>query len=139
MFTRVSVAWETLEYDWDDCAGGTLLSDASSLGASATELEIEKDTWLISGVQSFGNGFDFRFMYLGAGEFDCDTCATDDTDGRFYSLGLYYTAPAGTEFRLTYNNLDNEDNANYDYAITPTGITQGGDASAFGVGVTQWF
>ncbi len=139
-FSRLSVAWETLEYDWEDCAAGTLLSGAANLGASATNLELEKDTWLISGVQNFGNGFDVRFMYVDADEFDCDTCATDDdTDARFYSLGVYYTAPAGTEFRLTYNDLDNESNANYDYAITPTGTVQGGDASAIGLGVTQWF
>ncbi len=139
-FTRISAAWETLEYDWEDCSAGTLLTGAANLGADANNLELEKDTWLISGVQNFGNGFDFRFMYLDAGEFDCDTCATDDdTDATFYSLGIYYNTPAGTEFRLTYNDLDNESNANYDYAITPTGTAQGGDASAFGLGLTQWF
>ena len=140
MFTRVSVAWETLEYDWSDCDAGTLLSSASGLGASSTELELEKDTWLISGVQNFGNGFDVRFMYLDSGEFDCDSCVTDsNTDATFYSVGIFYNTPAGTEFRLTYNDLDNKENANYDYAITPTGTVQGGDASAFGVGMTQWF
>ena len=86
------------------------------------------------------NGFDFRFMYLDSSEFDFDTCVTDeDTDARFYSLGVYNTALAGTEFRLTYNDLDDESNANYDYAITPTGTVQGGDASAIGLGMTQWF
>ena len=140
MFTRISVAWETLEYDWEDCDGGTLLSGAANIGASATNLELEKDTWLISGVQNFGNGFDFRFMYLDSGEFDCDTCVTDsDTDATFYSLGIFYNTPGGTEFRLTYNDLDNKENANYDYAITPTGTVQGGDASAIGVGITQFF
>ena len=138
--TRISAAWETLEYDWEDCSAGTLLTGAANLGADANNLELEKDTWLISGVQNFGNGFDFRFMYLDAGEFDCSTCTTDsDTDATFYSLGVYYTAPAGTEFRLTYNDLDNESNANYDYGITPTGTVQGGDASAIGLGLTQWF
>lgn len=140
-FTRISAAWETLSYDWEDCRGGTLLSGAANLGASKTNLDLEKDTFLISGIQNFGNGFDFRFMYVDSGEFDCSTCLTtdSDTEATFYSVGIFYNASAGTEYRLTYNDLDNEKNANYDYAITPTGTVQGGDASAVGIGITQWF
>lgn len=142
-FTRISVAWENLQYDWEDCAGGTYLANsaaASALGANANNLDVEKDTWLVSGVHNFGNGFDFRFMYTDSGELDCDTCTDDsDTDANNLMLGVFYNTPAGTEFRLTYNQLNNEDNAQYDYTITPAGTVLGEDARAFGVGVTQWF
>lgn len=142
MSTKISVAWEDMQYDWEDCAGGTLLSagTASALGNDPSNLDVDKTSWLISGVQSFGNGFDVRFMYVDSDELDCSTCATDDdTDATFLSLGLYYTAPAGTEFRITWNELDNEENANYDYVITPNFAPAGSDHSAIGLGLTQWF
>lgn len=142
MSTRISVAYEQLEYDWDDCAGGTLLSANGAIqAAGASDLELEKDTWLISGIQSFGNGFDFRFTYVDSGEFDCDTCITDDdTDATHFVVGGFYTFPAGTELRLTYNQIDNEDNANYNFGINgAAGATIGEDISSIGLGIVQWF
>ena len=144
MFTRISAMYEDLEYDWDDCAAGTLVSGSSTLGTAAggsgTELELERDAWMISGVQNFGNGFDFRFSYMDADEFDCDTCATDDdTDATAFNLGIFYTMPAGTELRLTYSDVDNEDNANYDFGIGGAGTVQGGDVDMFAIGIVQWF
>lgn len=140
MSTRISVAYEQLEYDWEDCSGGTLLTGNANLGANANNLELEKDTWLISGIQSFGNGFDLRFNYVDAGEFDCDTCTNDsDTDATHMVIGGFYTFPAGTELRLTYNKVDNEDNANYDFGIFGPGTGIGEDVESIGVGIVQWF
>ena len=141
MSTQISAMWETLEYDWDDCAGGTLLTPNGALGNDAANLELERDAWMISGKQTFGNGFDFRFSYMDGDEFDCDTCATteDDTDATAFNVGIFYTMPAGTELRLTYSDVDNEDNANYDYGIGGAGTTIGGDTDFWAIGIVQWF
>ncbi len=42
MFTRISAMWEDLEYDWDDCAAGTLLSGNSSITTNATDLDMDR-------------------------------------------------------------------------------------------------
>lgn len=143
MFTRVSAMWETLEYEWDDCSLGTLLSGNPALGADANNLELEKDSWMISGIQNFGNGFDVRFSYMDGDEFDCDTCATDDdTDATAFNIGVYYTMPAGTELRLTYSEVDNEDNADYGFGISGTGGFDGvvgNDLDMIALGIVQWF
>ena len=141
MFTRISAMWETLEYDWDDCDGGTLLSDNTSLTTNTTDLELERDAWMVSGIQNFGNGFDVRFSYMDADDFDCDTCDVSDssTGGKAYNVGLFYTMPAGTELRLTYSDVDNDSQANYDYGINPAGVVVGGDTDQIAVGIVQWF
>ena len=140
MFTRISFMWEELEYDWEGCAGGTLLSGNGRLTTNMRNLELERSAWMVSGIQSFGNGFDIRFSYMDADEFDCDTCLTeDDTDATAFNVGFYYTMPAGTELRLTYSEVDNEDNANYDFGIGGAGTVVGGDADMIAVGIVQWF
>ena len=48
--------------------------------------------------------------------------------------------PAGTELRLTYSKVDNDDNANYGFGITGTGMFdgQGGsDVDMWSVGLVQ--
>ena len=118
MFTRISAMWEDLEYDWEGCAGfksnkivngGTAtarvegstrqnLISGSPLGADKANMDLERSAWMVSGIQSFGNGFDVRFSYMDADEFDCGTCVTeDDTDATAFNVGVYYTMPAGTE------------------------------------------
>ena len=47
--------------------------------------------------------------------------------------------PAGTELRLTYSDVDNESNANYDFGIGGAGTVVGGDADMFAFGIVQWF
>ena len=133
--------YEDLEYDWEDCAGGTLLSGAGgTVGGDANNLDLERSAWMVSGIQNFGNGWDFRFSYMDADEFDCSTCADeDDTDASAFNLGVFYTMPAGTELRLTYSEVDNEDNANYDFGISPAGAVQGEDLDMIAVGIVQWF
>ena len=107
---------------------------------------VERDAWMISGKHSFGNGFDFRFSYMDADELECGAgvCATpgdqQGTDADAYNVGLYYTMPAGTELRLTYSEVQNERNSNYDFGIN--GANPGGaghDISMFAVGIVHWF
>jgi hypothetical protein len=155
MFTRVSAMWEDLEYDLSGCAGASLLgyqtSDSvnpalggapgTTVGASSGDLEVERTAWMVSGIQNFGNGFDVRFSYMDADELDCDTgCFTDsDTDATAFNLGVYYTMPAGTELRLTYSEVDNEDNSNYDFGIGTSGVQAGEDVEMIAFGIVQWF
>ena len=86
--------------------------DSWNGGVGSTELE--RSAWMISGKQGFGNGWDFRFTYMDADEFDCsgttncNGAGEDDTDATAFNLGIFYTMPAGTELRLTYSEVDNE-------------------------------
>ena len=141
MSTQISAMWEELEYDWSGCTVGTLLSGNAALTSNTADLELEKESWMISGKQTFGNGFDVRASYMDADEFDCSTCdvTEDDTDATAFNLGVYYTMPAGTELRLTYSDVDNESNANYDFGIGGAGTVVGGDADMFAFGIVQWF
>ncbi len=129
--TMLGAMWEDLEYD-ADCTQTAVWTD------------VERDAWMVSGKHSFGNGFDFRFSYMDADEWDCggDACDDDDednTDAEAYNLGLYYTMPAGTEMRLTYSEVQNENNAGYDFGISPGGAAVGGDVEMFAVGIVHWF
>jgi len=139
MSTKIAGMWETLEYDWDDCGakGGVLYGGGK-------DLDLERDAWMVSGVHNFGNGLDIRASYMDADEFECgsNTCTEDKTDAKAYNLGVYYTMPAGTELRLTYSKVDNDDNANYGFGINGTGMFdgQGGtDVDMWAVGLVQWF
>ena len=140
MFTRISAMWEDLEYDWEGCASGNLISANSTLTANSANMDLERSAWMVSGIQNFGNGFDVRLSYMDADEFDCGTCVTeDDTDATAFNVGVYYTMPAGTEIRLTYSEVDNEDNAKYDFGIGGAGTVTGGDVDMVALGIVQWF
>lgn len=55
------------------------------------------------------------------------------------NLGVYYTMPAGTELRLTYSEVNNEDAAQYDFGINTSGNAVGEDAELWAIGLVQWF
>jgi hypothetical protein len=77
---------------------------------------------------------------MDADEFDCDAgCVDDDTEANAFNLGLFYTMPAGTELRLTYSEVDNDDNAQYDFGINRSGVAAGDTAEAISIGIVQWF
>ncbi len=129
--------WENLEYDWEGCADAVVYGGGS-------DLDLDRDAWMISGVHNFGNGFDIRASYMDADEFNCgdNTCVEDDTDATAYNVGLFYTMPAGTELRVTYSEVDNEDNANYGFGINGTGMFDslgGSDVEMWAVGIVQRF
>lgn len=136
MSTWISAMYEDQEYEHEDCA---LVE--GPLGGNS---DLERSAWMVSGKQTFGNGFDFRFSYMDADEFDCDggfcnSVDENDTDATAFNLGIFYTMPAGTELRLTYSEVDNEDNAQYDFGISPAGVGVGGDVEMIAVGIVQWF
>ncbi len=137
MSTWISAMYEDIEYDHENCS--------RSAGPLGGDSEFDRSAWMVSGKQTFGNGFDFRFSYMDADEFECDS-TTDcngvgesDTDATAFNLGIFYTMPAGTELRLTYSEVDNEDNANYDFGISPAGVNTGEDVDMIAVGIVQWF
>ena len=132
---QVSAMWENLQYD-TDCDAVNIYSDT------------ERDSWMISGKINFVGPMDLRFSYMDADEWDCGNggdCggfSEDDTDATAFNVGAYYTMPAGTELRLTYSMVDNEDNANYDLGITGSGgggAGAGDDTDMIAFGVVQWF
>ena len=139
MSTQISAMYEDQEYEHEDC---TLTE-----GPLGGNTDLERSAWMVSGKQNFGNGFDFRFSYMDADEFECDTTSSglcngigeDDTDATAFNLGVFYTMPAGTELRLTYSEVDNEDAAQYDFGISPAGVGVGGDVEMIAVGIVQWF
>lgn len=138
MFTRISAMYEDMEYDIEGCTSGSILTYLHTMGQP--NVDVERDAWMVSGIQNFGNGFDFRFSYMDADELDCSTCDTDsDTDAISWNVGLFYTMPAGTELRLTYSEVDNEDNSAYDFGIGGSGVAVGEDVEMIAVGIVQWF
>jgi len=60
-------------------------------------------------------------------------------DAKAYNIGMFYTMPAGTELRLTYSKVDNEDASNYDFGIGGSGAAVGKDAKMWALGIVQWF
>ena len=134
--TQVSAMWETLEYDWENCDG-----DAPAMAAIATgnDIDVERDAFMISAKQTFGNGFDVRFSYMDADELEVSGSDLKDSDAKAYNIGMFYTMPAGTELRLTYSKVDNEDASNYDFGIGGSGAAVGEDAKMWALGIVQWF
>ena len=129
MSLTLSAMYEELSWELE-CDSPTFLDD----------LEVEH--WMVSGKLNFAGPMDFRFSYMDADEYDCDApCIEDDTDAYAFNVGLFYTMPAGTELRLVYSEVDNEDNATYDFGINGAGGTGGGGAEvqAIGIGMVQWF
>jgi hypothetical protein len=136
MSLTLSAMYEMLEYDIE---GLPVLAGNALFGAGG-DLEFDRDAWMVSGKLNFAGPLDFRFSYMDADEFDCDAgCVDDDTDASAFNLGLFYTMPAGTELRLTYSEVDNEDNANYDFGINGSGVAVGDTSEAWAIGMVQWF
>jgi hypothetical protein len=133
MSLTLSAMYEMLEYDVEG-----ITAPNGIFGAG--DFEMERDAWMISGKLNFAGPLDFRFSYMDADEFDCDAgCVDDDTEANAFNLGLFYTMPAGTELRLTYSEVDNDDNAQYDFGINRSGVAAGDTAEAISIGIVQWF
>ncbi len=131
--TSVTLAAMYEELSWEaDCSFDTLLAD------------LEVDHWMASAKIDFAGPMDLRISYMNADEYECGSgsgaaCVEDDTDAHAFNIGLFYTMPAGTELRLVYSEVDNEDNATYDFGINGSGVAQGDKATAIGIGMVQWF
>jgi hypothetical protein len=149
--TRVSLAYEEMSWEWDDC--GTTGNSAGPMDIAEStggNVDAERDVWLISGKHDFPGPLDFRFMYAEADDWDCGNgsatagkdCAAiseNDSGAQQISLGFYYTLPAGTELRVVYGEVDNESNSQNDWGINGAGVVQGGKAETWQFGVVQWF
>jgi hypothetical protein len=144
--TGVATMWEEIEYDWDDCVAGGIAAFVTTGAAGATNLGLEKETWLVSINHQFGNGWAVRGMYLDSDEFECSVvngCTTEtDTDASSLSLGVDFTTSGGTMFSLKYAEVDNEANSRYDTGFWAAGdgtLAAGSDVEVWGVGITQAF
>ena len=136
--TMIAGMYEELSYEMEGCDFSV---DEKALPSS---VDIERDSWMVSGKHAFGNGVDFRFSYMDADELECGSgtlCpgGENNTDADAYNLGLFYTMPAGTELRVVYGEVDNEANSHYDLGIFGGGSQVGEDIEAITVGVVQWF
>ena len=147
MKTQLGAMYEEVEFEADACdaAAQTVVGKYTIQNARSGDAGIERDAWMISGKHVFGNGFDFRFSYMDADEWDCDSADCyfgvdeSNTEAEAYNLGLFYTMPAGTELRLTYSEVDNDDAASYDFGINGGGSVTGEDIEMFAVGIVHWF
>ena len=160
--TMLAAMYEELDYEANGCdysVSGRATGPANlqqTLNPAAAEIggansvhhawtDVERDAWMISGKHMFGNGWDFRFSYMDADEWDCGNelaCTSaeeQDTDAKAYNLGVFYTMPAGTELRLTYAEVENEANSYYDFGINPGGASPGQDVEGILFGIVQWF
>ena len=117
---------------------------ANARGQKAGNVKIERDAWMVSGKIKFGGPIDFRFSYMDADDLEvsCGACSGDwdETAADAWNVGLFYTMPAGTELRLTYSEVDNDENGTYGQGISGTGLgTPGGKVEMFAVGIVHWF
>ena len=157
MSVQISAMWEDLEYEFNDVSD--VRSAMSAFGYSEFDttgnmpaaqqgagdnVKIERDAWMVSGKIKFGGPVDFRFSYMDADDLEvsCSACSGDweETAADAWNVGLFYTMPAGTELRLTYSEVDNDDNGTYGQGISGTGLgSAGAEIEMFAVGIVHWF
>ena len=166
---QISAMYEDLEYEFDGVSsfddamgafgygnaisysltGDVTASDGTVTRANATvgvdeDIKIERDAWMVSGKVKFGGPVDFRFSYMDSDDLEvsCTSCSGDwnESAADAWNIGLFYTMPAGTELRLTYSEVDNDDNATYGQGISGTGLgNAGGQIEMFALGIVHWF
>ena len=124
-----------------------MLVDSATAAARADKagnVKIERDAWMVSGKIKMGGPLDFRFSYMDADDLEvsCGGCSGDwkDTAANAWNVGAFYTMPGGTELRLTYSEVDNDDNGTYGQGISGTGLGRAGEEiEMFAVGIVHWF
>ena len=120
------------------------MADNRAMMTMGQNVKIERDAWMVSGKIKFGGPVDFRFSYMDADDLEvsCGSCSGDwdETAADAWNVGLFYTMPAGTELRLTYSEVDNDDNGTYGQGISGTGLgSPGAEIEMFAVGIVHWF
>ena len=125
------------------------LVDAAKANARAAQgadsnIKVEREAWMVSDKIKFGGPLDFRFSYMDADDLEvsCSACSGDwdETAANAFNIGVFYTMPAGTELRLTYSEVDNDDNGTYGQGISGTGLgSPGKEIEMFAVGIVHWF
>ena len=124
-----------------------MLVDGATAAARADKggnVKIERDAWMVSGKIKFGGPVDFRFSYMDADDLEvsCSACSGDweETAADAWNVGMFYTMPGGTELRLTYSEVNNDDNGTYGQGISGTALgSAGAEVEMFAVGIVHWF
>ncbi len=154
--TRLSWAYEEMEFDWEYCtAGGDgPYQLVENVYGQTGMVDLEREAWLISGKHNFPGPWDFRFMYQDADSYDCgavmanthmgvaNNCggiSESSSGAEAISLGLYYTMPAGTELRMVWGEVDNDRNSRSGFGIGSAGVEPGGTEESIQFGMVQWF
>jgi hypothetical protein len=148
----LSAMWENLEYEFDDVATNVFSEFGFSTGVfgtvtAGTNVEIDRDAWLISGKYSTGGPLNFRFMYAEADDYDVDatfasgqTNRTSSTGADMLALGVYYSLGDSTEFGLTYNEVSNDTYGAYGTGIGAAGLgAVGSDTEIVALNVITMF
>ncbi len=136
---------ETLEsYTLNTGTGKTQSKADRDAVTKDTSIKMEREAWMISGKIKFGGPLDFRFSYMDSDdlEISCGACSGDwqETAANAWNVGLFYTMPAGTELRVTYSEVDNDDNGSYGQGISGTGLgTYNSEVEMFALGIVHWF
>ena len=160
---QIGVMWEDLEYELEgntDIRGSmaafgyanpfapgtshfdSYMTDVNLGGGNVT---FGREAIQVTGKIKFGGPLDFRFSYMDADdlEVECAACRGDwqGTAADSVSVGLVYTMPAGTELRMTYTELNNDDNGTYSLGISGSGLfaPAGRDIDMFAIGFAQGF
>ena len=134
----------------DDTAGNAdddTLADARNYASMGANIKVERDAWMVSGKVKFGGPVDFRFSYMDADDLEFSSPSSvsgsfdlHDTAADAWNVGLFYTMPAGTELRLTYSEVDNDNNGTYGQGISGTGLgSAGAEVEMFALGIVHWF
>ena len=130
-------------YRLRNSSGTTLTDEQRTMATAGSNVKFERDAWMVSGKIKFGGPLDFRFSYMDADdlEISCGVCSGDwqETAADAFNVGLFYTMPAGTELRLTYSEVNNDDYAKYDFGIGTAGVAKGKDVDMVAVGIVHWF
>ena len=143
----VSALEELAKTDKDAKIQYDLLKNAATAEARAKKagnVKIEREAWMVSGKLKFGGPVDFRFSYMDADDLEvsCGACSGDwsETAAQAWNVGMFYTMPGGTELRLTYSEVDNDDNGTYGQGISGTSLgSPGNETEMFAVGIVHWF
>ncbi len=119
-------------------------ANAKAVQGAGSNVKVERDAWLVSGKIKLGGPLDFRFSYADADDLEvsCNACSGDwnESGGDAWNVGLFYTMPAGTELRLTYSEVNSDDNVGYGQSIPGTGVgNPGNEIEMFAVGIVHWF
>ena len=149
---QVSAMFESLEYEFRGAPDVRAAMAAFGYGNFATytgdlsagNIKFERDAWMVSSKIKFGGPLDMRFSYMDADdlEMSCGGCSGDwqETAADAFNVGLFYTMPAGTELRLTYSEVNNDNNGTYGQGISGTGLgSPGVEIEMFAVGIVHWF
>ena len=130
----LAAMWENLEYEFDSVATTVFAEfgfNTTVFGTvtAGTNVDIDRDAWMISGKLTTNSPFNFRFMYAEADDYDVTATfasgqsnRTSDTGADMTVLGVYYSLGDSTEFGLTYNEVSNDTYGAYGTGIGAVGL-----------------